>query len=233
MATNANTAWHALDPASALERLGCDKAAGLGLPEVAQRRTEHGANALPEPPRRSVWRVFGRQFQSPLIYILFVAAALAAGMGRWGDAAVILAVVVVNALIGTYQEGRAEASMAALRRLSALQVRVLRDGHEQAISARELVPGDLLLLAAGDAVGADARLIEQAQLQVAEAALTGESVPVSKGVAALPEASALADRRNMVFSGTYITAGRARAVVTATGMHTEVGGIARLTENAE
>ena len=233
MATNAHTAWHAVDVTSALERLGGDKAVGLTSSAVAQRRTAHGDNALPEPPPRSVWRVYGRQFQSPLIYILFVAAALAAGMGHWGDAAVILAVVVVNALIGTYQEGRAEASMAALRRLSALQVRVLRDGHEQAIAARELVPGDLLLLAAGDAVGADARLIEQAQLQVAEAALTGESVPVSKGVAALPEASGLADRRNMVFSGTYITAGRARAVVTATGTHTEVGGIARLTETAE
>jgi Ca2+-transporting ATPase len=146
---------------------------------------------------------------------------------------VILAVVLVNALIGSYQEGRAEASMAALRRLSALQVRVLRDGHELAVAARELVPGDLLLLAAGDAVGADARLIEEAQLQVAEAALTGESVPVSKNIEPLPEATGLADRRNMVFSGTYITAGRARAIVTATGTHTEVGGIARLTEGAE
>ena len=123
--------------------------------------------------------------------------------------------------------------MAALRRLSALQVRVLRDGHEQGIPARDLVPGDLLLLAAGDAVGADARLIEEAQLQVAEAALTGESVPVSKGIPALSEATSLADRHNMVFSGTYVTAGRARAVVTATGTHTEVGGIARLTEGAE
>jgi len=177
--------------------------------------------------------VFLRQFRSPLIYILFIAAALAAGMGHWGDASVILAVVLVNALIGSYQEGRAERSMAALRRLSALQVRVLRDGHEQAIPARDLVPGDILLLAAGDAVGADARLIEEAQLQVAEAALTGESVPVSKCVAALPDATGLADRRNMVFSGTYITAGRARAVVTATGTHTEVGGIARLTEGAQ
>ncbi|MDP2367103.1 cation-translocating P-type ATPase [Rhodoferax sp.] len=233
MTINTPAPWHALDTASVLERLNSDAARGLSSQAVAQRTTEHGPNALPEPPKRSVLMVFLRQFKSPLIYILFVAAALAAGMDHWGDAAVILAVVLVNALIGAYQEGRAERSMAALRRLSALQVRVLRDDHEQSIAARELVPGDLLLLAAGDAVGADARLIEQAQLQVAEAALTGESVPVSKGVAALPEATGLADRRNMVFSGTYITAGRARAIVTATGTHTEVGGIARMTEGAQ
>ena len=179
--------WHALDAGDAIERLGSDASAGLSSPAVAQRTAEHGPNALPEPPRRSVFLVFLRQFKSPLIYILFVAAALAAGMGHWGDAAVILAVVLVNALIGAYQEGRAERSMAALRRLSALQVRVLRDGREQAIAARELVPGDILLLAAGDAVGADARLIEEARLQVAEAALTGESVPVSKDVRPCPK----------------------------------------------
>jgi Ca2+-transporting ATPase len=232
-APSRDVAWHALDAEAALAQLACDAATGLSPQTVAQRSAEHGPNALPEPPKRSLFLVFLRQFKSPLIYILFVAAALAAGMGHWGDAAVILAVVLVNALIGSYQEGRAEASMAALRRLSALQVRVLRDGHELAVAARELVPGDLLLLAAGDAVGADARLIEEAQLQVAEAALTGESVPVSKNIDALPEATGLADRRNMVFSGTYITAGRARAVVVATGTHTEVGGIARLTEGAE
>jgi magnesium-transporting ATPase (P-type) len=225
--------WHALVAPSVLEQLGSDAAVGLSAEAVAQRTAEHGPNALPEPPKRPVFLVFLRQFKSPLIYILFIATALAAGMSHWGDAGVILAVVLVNALIGSWQEGRAERSMAALRRLAVLQVRVLRDGHEQAIPARDLVPGDLLLLAAGDAVGADARLIEDAQLQVAEAALTGESVPVSKGVAALPEATGLADRRNMVFSGTCITAGRARAVVTATGTHTEVGSIARLTEGAQ
>jgi Ca2+-transporting ATPase len=124
-------------------------------------------------------------------------------------------------------------SSAALRRLSALRVRVLRDGGELVVEARELVPGDTVLLAAGDAVAADARLIEEAQLQVAEAALTGESVPVSKSVAAVPEATGLADRHCMVYSGTHVTAGRARAVVVATGTHTEVGRIAGLTEGAE
>lgn len=123
--------------------------------------------------------------------------------------------------------------MAALRKLSTLQVRVLRDGSEQAVAAQDLVPGDMILLAAGDAVGAAARLVDEASLAVAEATLTGESVPVSKNIAALPEASGLADRRNMVFAGTYVSAGRARAIVTATGIHTEVGAIARMTEGAQ
>ena len=153
-----------MQASTALAHLGCDPGTGLSAPAVAQRMAEHGPNALPEATQRSVFLLLLTQFKSPLIYILFVAAALAAAMGHWGDAAVILGVVVANALIGTYQEGRAEKSMAALRRLSTLQVRVLREGAEQTIAARDLVPGDVLLLAAGDAVGADARLIEAASL---------------------------------------------------------------------
>ena len=224
--------WHALPVEQVLARLACDPTSGLGAAEVAQRRAQGGANTLPEPPHRSTLAIIARQFKSPLIYILLVAAVLAIVLSHHGDAVVILLVVLVNALIGAFQEGRAERSMASLRRLSALQVRVLRDGHETSIEARELVPGDLLLLAAGDAIGADARLIEAAQLQVAEAALTGESVPVSKAVPALYEATGLADRHNMVFSGTYATAGRGRAVVVAIGTQTEVGRIAGLTETA-
>ncbi|MFN4362197.1 MAG: cation-translocating P-type ATPase [Hylemonella sp.] len=225
--------WHALEASQALARLGVDPAQGLDEATVQQRLATHGSNALPEPPPKPLWRTFARQFKSPLIYILFVAAVLAVALGHLGDASVILAVVLVNALIGSFQEGRAERSMAALRRLAALHVRVLRAGEEQVVEARELVPGDVLLLAAGDAVAADARLIEEAQLQLAEAALTGESVPVSKSLAPVSEATGLADRHNMVYSGTYATAGRARAVVVATGVHTEVGRIAGLTEGAE
>jgi len=225
--------WHACEADEALQRIGSDARLGLTTEAVRQRLAEHGANALPAAPPRPLWRTLAHQFKSPLIYILFVAAVLAMALGHHGDAAVILAVVVVNALIGTFQEGRAERSMAALRRLAALHVRVVRDGCETQLEARELVPGDLLLLAAGDAVGADARLIELAQLQVAEAALTGESVPVVKALAALPEATGLADRHNMVYSGTHVAAGRARAVVVATGTHTEVGRIADLTEGAQ
>ena len=225
--------WHALDVTSVVAQLEGDVAGGLTVTAVKERIVRHGPNALPEPLKRSVFMVFLQQFRSPLIYILFIAAALAGALGNLDDAAVILAVVMVNALIGTYQERRAERSMAALRRLSTLHVRVLRDGREQDIEARELVPGDVLLLAAGDAIGADARLVEVASFDVAEAALTGESVPVTKGTSPLPVATVLADRRNMVFSGTCATAGRARAVVTATGTHTEIGAIARMTEEAQ
>ncbi|WP_425260724.1 cation-translocating P-type ATPase [Rubrivivax sp. RP6-9] len=227
------TPWHALEPAQVLQQLDADATLGLSAAVVALRRARHGDNALPEAPPRPLWRTFARQFVSPLIAILFVAAVLAVALGHLGDAGVILVVVLVNAVIGTFQEGRAERSMAALRRLSALQVRVLRDGGEQVVAARMLVPGDTVLLAAGDAVAADARLVEAAQLQLAEAALTGESVPVSKSVAAVPESAGLADRHGMVYSGTHVTAGRARAVVVATGARTEVGRIAGLTEGAE
>ena len=225
--------WHALEAGQVLDRMATDWQQGLGGGAVRERLARHGPNALPSPPAAPWWKTFARQFRSPLIYLLFVAAGLALGLGHHSDAVVILVVVLVNAAIGSFQEGRAERSMAALRRLSELRVRVRRDGADHEVEARELVPGDILLLAAGDAVGADARLLAQTQLQVAEAALTGESVPVTKAVAVLPESTALAERRCMVYSGTQVTAGRAEAVVVATGRHTEVGRIAGLTEAAE
>lgn len=231
-APDAPLPWHAEDAQSLLRRLECAPLQGLHADQVDRQRQRHGSNTLPEPPARPLWRRALRQFQSPLIYILFIAAALALGLGHLGDALVILAVVLLNALIGLVQEGRAERSMGALRKLSALRVRVLREGTEQLLQAHELVPGDILLLAAGDAIAADARVLEAAQLQAAEAALTGESAPVGKSSEPLPEATGLADRRNMLYSGTYITAGRARALVVSTGAHTEVGRIAGLTEGA-
>lgn len=224
--------WHSIDADCAVRRLASDAGTGLSSQACAQRLADLGPNAVAQAPVDSPWLLFVHQFRSPLIYILFVAAALAAALGHWADALVILGVVLANALIGALQEGRAERSMAALRRLSELHSRVLRDGREQQVAARELVPGDVLLLAAGDAVGADARLLEASSLAAAEAALTGESVPVGKRIDTLPEATVLGDRRNMVYSGTYITAGRARAVVTTIGEHTEVGAIARLTRQA-
>jgi magnesium-transporting ATPase (P-type) len=214
-------------------RLGVVPGEGLGQEELASRLQEYGANTLPEAERRPLWRVALRQFASPLIYILFVAAVIAFATGHPGDSVVILVVVALNAIIGTVQEGRAERSMEALRRLSGLKIRVLRGGAEEVIEARYLVPGDVVLLSAGDAVGADARLVEEAALEAAEAALTGESLPVSKQAGELPEDTALADRRNMVYSGTHIAAGRGRAVVVATGLATEVGKIAKLTAGAE
>ena len=200
---------------------------------VSKLLAAHGPNELPEAKAKSWWRIFGAQFASPLIYILLVAAIIAFAMGHRSDAVVILVVVLVNALIGAVQEGRAEQSMHALRKLSVLRVRVIREGEEHSIEARELVPGDVMLLSAGDGVGADARLIEAAALESMEAALTGESLPVVKHTAALPEDTPLGDRTNMVFAGTHVTTGRGRAVVTATGTHTEVGKIAQITTSAE
>ncbi len=224
--------WHALAPQHAAQVCGVDTVRGLDAATVAQRLAESGPNELPEAPPRPLWRGFLRQFKSPLIYILFVAAVLAVALDHRTDALVILLVVTVNAIIGAAQEGRAERSMSSLRRLAGLRARVLREGREAEIGARDVVPGDVLLLAAGDAVAADARLLEQAQLRMAEAALTGESVPVAKAVAALPDATGLADRHNMVYSGTFVSAGRGRALVVATGGHTEVGRIAGLTLGA-
>ena len=225
--------WHALSPHETARRLRTDAGVGLGVADVRERRSRYGVNLLPEPPPRPLWRIYLRQFASPLVLILFAAAALAVALGHHADAGVILAVVAANAIVGLLQEGRAERSMAALRRLSEVHVRVLRGGSEAVIAAADLVPGDVMLLAAGDAIAADARVLEQAQLQAAEASLTGESVPVSKTTVALAQATALADRRNMVFSGTHVTAGRGIAVVVATGAHTEIGRIARLTASAQ
>ncbi len=224
--------WHNLPTSEVLARLGVEPGQGLAREEVVRRLAEYGANTLPEAEHRPLWRVLLRQFVSPLIYILFVAAIIAFAMGHGGDAVVILIVVIINAVIGTVQEGRAERSMESLRRLSVLKLRVLRGGREEIIEAHELVPGDLVLLSAGDAVGADTRLLEASALEVAEAALTGESLPITKHPEPLPEDTSLADRRNMIYSGTHITAGRGKAVVVATGLATEVGKIARLTASA-
>ena len=225
--------WHALPADEVLARIVTDAVRGLSPAEAARRIARHGPNALPEKKGRSGFFLLLRQFQSPRVYLLFSAAAVAFFLGERGDSAVILAVVFVNAILGAVQEGRAERSMAALRRLAALRARVLRGGREEEIEARELVPGDLLLLAAGDAVGADARVLDAAALEVAEAALTGESLPVAKSSTPLIPDTPLADRRCMLYAGTHVAAGRGRAVVVATGLGTEVGKIAELTEAAE
>lgn len=190
----------------------------------------YGPNELPAARQRPLWMVFLNQFRSPLIYLLLGAAAVALLLHETKDAIVIFIVVLLNALIGAYQEGRAEHALAALRRLASQKARVIRGGPEEVIDARDLVPGDLLVLVAGDAVTADARVTDHASLEIAEAALTGESVPVSKTTGVLAPESALADRTNMVYAGTHVTAGRARAVVVATGTATEIGHIAALAE---
>ena len=224
--------WHALRRHEVLAEAGSDATSGLSRREAARRLERIGPNALPEPRRPRFASLFLRQFQSPLIYLLLAASAAALVSGKGGDAVVILLVVFLNALIGSIQEGRAERSLESLRRMASVKARVLRDGLEHVVEARALVPGDMLVLAAGDAVAADARLLDGAALEVAEAALTGESAPIAKQAAALAFDTPLPDRSNMVFAGTHVTSGRARGVVVATGRGTEVGRIAALAEGA-
>jgi Ca2+-transporting ATPase len=226
------TPWHAQDPASVRAALVTDPERGLDPPAIDARRRRFGANALPAAPRRSVAALAAAQLHSPLIYLLLGAAAIALALGQVNDAIVIAVVVSVNAAIGAYQEAGAEQALDALRSLTAQRTRVLRGGRERSLDARELVPGDILVLAAGDAVTADARLLDSRALQVAEAALTGESIPVAKQVAAVAPDAPLADRASMVYAGTFVTAGRGRAAVVATGPATEVGQLAALAEAA-
>ncbi len=225
-------AWHALDGPRLLVELGSDAVRGLDEREVLRRRAHAGPNELGTAPRRSGLETLLAQFKSPLIYLLLVSAVIALALGHVGDAVVIAVVVGLNAVIGAFQEGRAERALEALRSLTVMRARVVREGCIRDLPARELVPGDLIALEAGDAVPADARLIDVAALQASEAALTGESLAVAKQNGALPVETPLAERSNMVFTGTYITAGRGRALVTVTGARSEVGTIAALAQRA-
>ena len=224
--------WHALHSVDVVAALDSDAREGLSEDEAARRLVRFGANAIREPRRRSWQAVFLGQLRSPLIYLLGGAAALSLAMGRRHDAIVIFVVVLFNAVIGAYQEGRAERSLQAVRRIATLRVRAVRGGRQTQLAARDVVPGDVLLVEAGDAIVADARIVDGAALQIAEAALTGESVPVGKDVVPLARDTPLADRANMIFAGTHVTAGRARVVVVETGQATEIGHIAALAEAA-
>ncbi|MBI5363894.1 MAG: HAD-IC family P-type ATPase, partial [Planctomycetes bacterium] len=226
------SAWWTIDAEGVATRLAVDPSRGLDDAEVEARRSRSGWNRLPEARRTTLLAVFARQFKSPLIYLLFVAAAIALALDELVDVGVILGVLLVNAVIGTIQEGRAEHAMEGLRRLARPRVRVRRGGRERELDAEELVPGDLLVLAAGDAIGADARVVESAGLEASESVLTGESEPVHKRVEALDADTELAERRNLVFAGTHVAAGHGCALVVATGVASEFGRIALLTSAA-
>jgi Ca2+-transporting ATPase len=223
--------WHALDTAEVAHQLGVDPAQGLAAEEAAERLARHGPNALAEPPPEPWWRTLLRQFRPLVIWVLIAAAIVAGFLRDWADAVAILVIVMLNALIGFFQEERAARALAALERLAAPVARVMRGGHDADIPARELVPGDRIELEAGDHVPADARLVEGFGLEIQEAALTGESTPVAKAPGGgLPGPTPLADRHTMVHAGTVVAAGHGAAVVVATGMDTELGHIATLLE---
>ncbi|HET9529401.1 MAG TPA: cation-translocating P-type ATPase [Blastocatellia bacterium] len=221
--------WYRMDAAEALEKLKSDPAQGLSSDEARRRLKEYGPNELIERGVKSVWRILWEQLTSTMVVILIIAAAISVAVGDLKDAVAILAIVLLNSLLGLSQEYRAEKAMAALKRLAAPSVKAVRGGHVQEMSSRELVPGDILLLESGNLVSADCRVLESVNLRAQEASLTGESEPVEKVSAALAAPGlAIGDRKNMVHMGTIITYGHGRALVTETGMRTQLGGIAEM-----
>jgi P-type Ca2+ transporter type 2C len=225
-------AWHRLDAGAASERLGASRGRGLDEAEAARRVGLYGPNELIETGAKSPWRILWEQLTSVMVLILIAAALISAAVADFKDAAVILAIVVLFAVLGFIQEYRAERAMAALKKLAVPFVRVRRSGEVREVSARELVPGDLVLLEAGNKIPADLRLTESVNLRVEEAALTGESEPVEKETGALTaENPPLGDRRNMAYMGTVVTYGRGSGLVVETGMRTELGRIASMIQS--
>ena len=225
--------WHTLSVSQALEKLR-SSARGLTVAEAERRLTEYGPNQLQAAAHISPWMILLEQVKNVLIIILLFATALSAFLGHGVEAIAITVIVSFAVILGFVQEYRAERAIEALRELAAPTATVIRDGREQRINALELVPGDFILLATGDKVPADARLIEAVNLQTVEAPLTGESAPVQKHTSPLEdERLPTGDRKNLVYAGTVVTYGRGRAVVVATGMATEFGKIARLLESVD
>jgi P-type Ca2+ transporter type 2C len=238
-----NAAMPHREPAGAVvAALGSDTASGLSQAEAHRRLRQYGPNRLRSAPETPWWDRLAEQFENFLVIILLVATVIS--MAEWllqdpretalpYEAIVILAIVVLNALLGYVQEARAERSVRALMALAAPESTVIRDGERRRVHADEVVPGDIVLVEAGDKIPADARIVEEANLHVDEAPLTGESMPVPKDAASIERDVGIADRRNMLYAGTVATYGRGRAVVVATGMGTEVGRIAGLLETAK
>jgi len=216
--------FHAVSPGDALLALDATPQ-GLSDAEAERRLRDLGANRLPEPAKRSAVLRFLAHFHNVLIYVLIGAGLVTAALQHWIDTGVILAVVIVNGVIGYVQEGRAEQAMAAIQGMLAPRSSVLRDGRRRSVDAADLVPGDIVLIEAGDRVPADLRLTEARGLKAEEAILTGESVPVDKSILAAAEEAALGDQTSMLFSGTLIAAGTGRGLVTATGADTQIGRI--------
>ncbi|RMD68504.1 MAG: hypothetical protein D6819_09200, partial [Gammaproteobacteria bacterium] len=224
------TPWHALEIEEVIRRLETDPDRGLSAEEAARRLRRYGPNTLRRVKKVAWYQVLARQFVDVLIIILLIAAAISVFIGEMGDALTILAIVVLNGILGFTQEWKAEKAIEALRRMLAPKCRVIREGKTLTLDARALVPGDIVLLAIGDRVPADLRLIEAVNLRIDESPLTGESVPVGKGTAPNLADAPLAERSAMAWMGTAVVNGRGKGVVVATGMDTEFGRIAHLTQ---
>jgi len=226
--TGLDTAWHALSVTAVAEHLATDVAKGLDTSEAASRLHKHGPNRLPEGKKRGPFERFLSQLRNILVYVLLAAGFTKLMLGLWLDAGIIFGVVLLNALLGFVQEGKAEKALDSIRNMLSAEARTTRGGETRMIPAEELVPGDVVLLESGDKVPADMRLAEAKNLRTEEAALTGESVPAEKTVDPVAHRSTVGDRESMVFSGTLVVSGRATGVVVATGSETELGKINQL-----
>ncbi|NLL79694.1 MAG: cation-translocating P-type ATPase [Clostridiales bacterium] len=224
--------WHAKEIREIYDTLSIS-GEGLSGEEAKRRQEKYGRNELAENGKKSILRIFMEQFQDFLVLILIVAAVMSGFMGDLESSLVILAVITMNAVLGTIQNKKAEQSLEGLKKMSAPQAKVLRDGELTELAAAQLVPGDILFLEAGDFVPADGRILENASMKFNESALTGESVTVEKSTEVLAAETSLCDRKNMVFSGSFLTYGRGKVVVTDTGMNTELGKIAVLLKNTK
>ncbi len=233
MNESGHTRWHHLPTAEAAALLDSNLESGLESHDIEARRRKHGPNRMAARSRRSAWLRFLLQFHQPLIYILLVSALVTTLLGKWVDAAVIFAVTVANAIIGYLQEAKAEKAIDALSRMVVTEATVRRSGGKLRIPSDEIVPGDIVLLQSGDKVPADLRLTAIRNLQIEEAALTGESVPAAKQDDPLPADTILAERSNLAFTGTLVTYGQGEGVVVATACHTELGRIAGMIDDAE
>ena len=218
-------AWHAIAVDEVLRRFNTDLEKGLDTHEVSQRLSKYGPNRLPEGKRQRPFMRFLSQFNNILIYVLLAAGFIKLMVGLWLDAAVILGVVIINALLGFIQEGKAEKALDSIRKMLSVEARTLRGGKTRMVPAEDLVPGDIVLLESGDKIPADVRLVEVKKLRTEEAALTGESVPVDKTIDATAQTSTVGDREGMAFSGTLVASGRGTGVVVSTGADTEPGRI--------
>jgi calcium-translocating P-type ATPase len=218
-------AWHAVAADEVLRLLNTDPKKGLDINEVSQRLSKYGSNRLPEGKKQGPFMRFLSQFNNILVYVLLAAGFVKLMVGLWLDAAIILGVVIINALLGFIQEGKAEKALDSIRNMLSADARALRDGETRMVPAEDLVPGDVVLLESGDRIPADVRLVEVKNLRTEEAALTGESVPIDKTTDAAAEKSTVGDREGMAFSGTLVASGRGTGVVVATGADTELGRI--------
>jgi magnesium-transporting ATPase (P-type) len=224
----ASAVWHAVPADEVIARLKTDPAKGLDPSEASQRLARFGPNRLPEGKKRGPLMRFLAQINNVLVYVLLAAGFVKLMVGLWLDAAVILGVVILNALLGFFQEGKAEKALDSIRNMLSAEARALRGGESRLIPAEELVRGDVVLLESGDRIPADLRLVDVKNLRTEEAALTGESVPIDKTTDAVPEKATVGDREGMAFSGTLVSSGRGTGVVVATGSETELGRINQL-----